>query len=615
MTDQSPMSTTRTVPLDDLSLHAFNPRQVHDPEDIAALAKSLSINGLMQNLNALDEDGKLGIVAGGRRLRALEHLRAQGSDFADSADIDFDAIPVNVTTDPALARSWAGSEGATQRPLHPADEIRAYAAMADHGSDADQIAAAFGQTRAHVQRRLKLAGLSASTLDALRSGAITLDIAQVLTVTGGAEREAEALKLATEHRYSADRLRHQLMEGNVPSSDRRVQFIGLDLYRAEGGTLDEDLFSDQSRLHNAELIHQLFETKLIKAAEDLQASEGFARVIPVFESWVGYQHTEGMTRIYRQAIDLPEADAIRHAELCELGETQTFTDAEKAEFDALEQRMLGDYRDEEREAATVFVLVDRDGKLEVSSAYLPAQSRTGTNSSTGGEEVEKIAPKPPITQSGIEDLRRIERLALQTRMIAQPELALDLLAFQLWTEMPSFAGPFNIRAEEQLSLPEVANSLTFDKRVTGEDDDQAADPREDFDAAFDAFIAKGKKHRNQILTTLLARTMNAPFASAANRALMQRLDVTPRSIWTPTAESLFNACRSEALDSIWRELVVTEEREDQMARFAKLKVGEKRKELEKLFNDASTQEALGLSRAEVAAIDSWLPEAMKGEAA
>ena len=614
MTDQSPMSTTRTVPLDDLSLHTFNPRQVHDPEDIAALAKSLSINGLMQNLNALDEDGKLGIVAGGRRLRALEHLRAQGSDFADSADIDFDAIPVNVTTAPALARSWAGSEGATQRPLHPADEIRAYAAMADNGSDADQIAAAFGQTRAHVQRRLKLAGLSASTLDALRSGDITLDIAQVLTVTGGADREAQALKLATEHRYSADRLRHQLMEGNVPSSDRRVQFIGLDLYRAEGGTLDEDLFSDQSRLHNAELIHQLFETKLIKAAEDLQASEGFARVVPVFEAWVGYQHTEGMTRIYRQAIDLPEADAIRHAELCELGETQTFTDAEKAEFDALEQRMLGDYKDEEREAATVFVRVDRDGKLEISSAYLPAQSRTGTNSGTGDDEVEKVAPKPPITQAGIEDLRRIERLALQARMIAQPELALDLLAFQLWTEMPSFTGHFNIRAEEQLSLPEVANSLTVDKRVTGEDDDQAADPREDFDAAFDAFIAKGKKHRNQILTTLLARTMNAPFASAANRALMQRLDVTPRSIWTPTAESLFNACRSEALDSIWRELVVTEEREDQMARFAKLKVGEKRKELERLFNDASTQEALGLSRAEVAAIDSWLPEAMKGEA-
>jgi ParB family chromosome partitioning protein len=52
-----------------------------------------------------------------------------------------------------------------------------------------------------------------------------------------------------------------------------------------------------------------------------------------------------------------------------------------------------------------------------------------------------------------------------------------------------------------------------------------------------------------------------------------------------------------------------------MERFAKLKVGEKRKELEKLFNDASTQEALGLSRSEVAAIDSWIPETMKGEAA
>ncbi|UWR36183.1 ParB N-terminal domain-containing protein [Sulfitobacter sp. W074] len=611
MTDQTPMSTTRTAPLDELTLHAFNPRQVHDPEDIAALAISLSLNGLMQNLNALEEDGRLGIVAGGRRLRALEHLRSQGSDFADSADIDFDAIPVNVTTDPALARSWAGSEGATQRPLHPADEIRAYAAMADHGSDADQIAAAFGQSKAHVQRRLKLAGLSPAALDALRSGSITLDVAQVLTVTGGEEREAEALKLATEHRYSADRLRHQLMEGNLPSSDRRVRYIGLDLYRAEGGTLDEDLFSDQSRLHNVELVDHLFQIKLRKAAEELQATEGFGRVIPIFDTWVGYQHTESMSRIFRQSVELPEADATRHAELCEIGETQTFTEEEKAEFDALEQRMLGDYKEDERDAATVFVLVDRNGALEVSSAYLPASRGNGSSTDTNDVEVERIAPKPPITQSGIEDLRRIERLALQARMITQAELALDLLAFQLWTEMPSFAGPFNIRAEEQLSLPEVANSLTIDKRVTGEDDEQASASHENFDEEFDAFMAKGKKHRNQVLTTLLARTMNAPFASPANRALLRRLDVSPRTIWTPTAESLFNACRSEALDSIWRELVVTEEREEQMERFAKLKVGEKRKELEKLFNDASTQEALGLSRNEVAAIDSWLPDVMK----
>ncbi len=432
----------------------------------------------------------------------------------------------------------------------------------------------------------------------------------MLTLTDTLPREMEALDLATDQGFNADRLRRQLLEGNVPSNDRRVKYIGLDLYQAEGGKMDEDLFSDQSVLHNVELVDKLFKTKLTKAAEDLQEAEGFAQVTPIFETWLGYQHTEGLRRIYRKSIDLPAADEERYNDLCEIGNEQEFTPEEEAEFDALEARMAGDYDDDERSAATAFVLVDSHGKVEMAGAYLPmkpASSGSGHDASGG-----QVAAKPPITQGGIDDLHIIQRLALQTEMLRRPDLAIDLLAFQLWHEMTSWSGPFNLQANEQTSLPSDTAAITIDKRITGEDDEPLGPLGADIAAAFTAFLDKGKKHRNTVLTEALVRCMNAPSGARINAAMLQSLEISPRSIWTPTAENFFKACRSETLDSIWRELAITEDRADQMERFAKLKVGEKRKELEALFNDASTQEALGLSRAEVAAIDAWLPDAIRG---
>ena len=60
------------VPLADLYLSPLNPRQEHDADGLKALAESLVSIGLMQNLAGLrDPEGRVGIVAGGRRLAAL----------------------------------------------------------------------------------------------------------------------------------------------------------------------------------------------------------------------------------------------------------------------------------------------------------------------------------------------------------------------------------------------------------------------------------------------------------------------------------------------------------------------------------------------------------------
>ncbi|WP_088633260.1 ParB N-terminal domain-containing protein [Phaeobacter sp. 22II1-1F12B] len=55
------------APLCKLYLHEINPRQNGSPEDTEAMAASIEINGLIQNLAGFedpDKPGKIGIVAG-----------------------------------------------------------------------------------------------------------------------------------------------------------------------------------------------------------------------------------------------------------------------------------------------------------------------------------------------------------------------------------------------------------------------------------------------------------------------------------------------------------------------------------------------------------------------
>ncbi|MEL6754771.1 MAG: ParB N-terminal domain-containing protein, partial [Pseudomonadota bacterium] len=98
MTNQSKHSNDATIiyaSLDQLYLHELNPRQEVAQEAVETLAESIKTCGLLQNLGGLqDESGKIGIVAGGRRLRALAYL-AQ----SDLAQETVKSVPVLLAKD------------------------------------------------------------------------------------------------------------------------------------------------------------------------------------------------------------------------------------------------------------------------------------------------------------------------------------------------------------------------------------------------------------------------------------------------------------------------------------------------------------------------------------
>ena len=76
------IATEARIPLARLSLSPLNPRQDVPEADIIALAKSIWDAGLIQSLaGVIDQHGKAEIVAGGRRLRALQHLAKTKDGF------------------------------------------------------------------------------------------------------------------------------------------------------------------------------------------------------------------------------------------------------------------------------------------------------------------------------------------------------------------------------------------------------------------------------------------------------------------------------------------------------------------------------------------------------
>lgn len=606
--------TNTTAPLSNLYHHIINPRQDHDPDDIFGLAQSISTVGLLQNLSAYSDPAQdgFGIVAGGRRLAALALMAAQPHDFPDALPIDFDAIPLITTDDPALARSWAGAEAATQRPLHPADEIRAYGAMRAEDHDPAAIARAFGCTVAHVNRRLKLADLPHNTLIALREDKITLDAAAALTLCTTSDQHSAMLEEA-KRGYHVSNLKYTILQGRVKGDDRRAKFVGPELYIMEGGAVETDLFTEQTIFADEVLLDKLFQAKIITAAERVKDEQGYATATPIFTTHVDWKHTDNLTRPQRVAVDLPDADAAELEELMsrtdEDGDLE-LTDAEADRIDELEERQRGSYGDEDIANGIAFVYVAHDGTLKTEGPYLP---RKGASTSTGSDDsADTIAAKPPITQGGMDDLRRVQLLALQTIIKDKPDLVLDLLAFQITHDTTSYSGAFNITLSDQNNTPSSTEEVRIDARLSKPDPTPiTTSPAE----AFAAFKAQGKSHRNKALAITLARTMNQPWASPINEGLLDVLGASVRDVWTPTAENHFKACSVPTLDATWRELVCADVDydTDEMERFAKLKKGEKVKELGNLFSDAAFQEALGLDRTQIAAIDAWVPIVLRGE--
>ena len=164
-----------TAKLSQLRLSPLNQRRIK-PSAIESMADDIHAHGLLQNLVAYEEDGLLWVFAGGRRYRGLKELvkrkKVRNSDL----------FPVEVRSkEEAIELSLA--ENFQREDMHPADSIRAFAALRDTGMDAEEIAARFGQAVSFVYKMLRLSALAPALIGLIAKDQLTLEAARALTLT------------------------------------------------------------------------------------------------------------------------------------------------------------------------------------------------------------------------------------------------------------------------------------------------------------------------------------------------------------------------------------------------------------------------------------------------
>ncbi len=159
-----------SVPLSRVSPSADQPRKRFDDQSIAELAESIRRHGVIQPL-ILEADGSGGyrIVAGERRWRA--------ASIAGLAEV------------PAIVKEYglekrleiALVENVQREDLNPIDEAEAYRQLMEAtGLTQDQVAERVGKSRPAVANALRLLGLPADAMEALRSGAISAGHARAI---------------------------------------------------------------------------------------------------------------------------------------------------------------------------------------------------------------------------------------------------------------------------------------------------------------------------------------------------------------------------------------------------------------------------------------------------
>lgn len=169
-----------SIPVARVSPSSDQPRKRFDEQSIAELAESIKRHGVIQPL-VVEADGAGGyrIVAGERRWRAA----------AVAGLVEVPAIVKEYGREKRLEVALV--ENVQREDLNPIDEAEAYRQLMEAtGLTQDQVAERVGKSRPAVANALRLLGLPADAMEALRSGAISAGHARaILSSANPADRQ------------------------------------------------------------------------------------------------------------------------------------------------------------------------------------------------------------------------------------------------------------------------------------------------------------------------------------------------------------------------------------------------------------------------------------------
>lgn len=262
----------QTIPLAQLKHSKLNVRRTGG-KSVDELAASIRAIGLQQNLGVVQAGKGYEVVFGGRRLRAIQAL-AKAGELPESLA---EGIPCTVLS-AEEAHEASLAENTLREAMHPLDQFRAFAEMAEAGKPVADIAAAFGVTERVVEGRMRLARVSPKLLKVYGEGGMTLEQLQAFAVTDDHAAQEHVWKAASyDYAREPAQLRRELLSRAVTDEDVRVRLVGLEAYEAAGGAVKRDLFSDTVLVLDEGLLDRLVEQKLAEVVEAVKA-EGWSWV-------------------------------------------------------------------------------------------------------------------------------------------------------------------------------------------------------------------------------------------------------------------------------------------------------------------------------------------------
>ena len=262
--------TNRNIPLDRLTLSSANVRTTSaDPQDDKELQASILSLGVLESLLVVPNgDDTFAVVAGGRRLAALQRLAEAGEIPAEYV------APCRIYNGGADPAEVSLHENEKRAAMHPADQYEAYARLRAKGMTAAEIASRAGVSERQVTKVMRLGTVAPELLAAFRNDEMNLHTLMAFTVTDDRKAQLDVWAKARSGGTTwPEHIRQQLTEGAVIGSSGLASFVGLEAYEKAGGRVQRDLFSqfddEAVYLLDRGLLVKLAETELKKTADRL----------------------------------------------------------------------------------------------------------------------------------------------------------------------------------------------------------------------------------------------------------------------------------------------------------------------------------------------------------
>ncbi|HLJ95423.1 MAG TPA: ParB/RepB/Spo0J family partition protein [Gemmataceae bacterium] len=569
----------RLIAVSRLEKSPLNARRTTGKMGMDELKASLLSHGLMQNLVVTDAgDGRFLVIAGGRRLEAIQSLQAEGKLPEDFA------VPCQVVADEdALELSLA--ENTVRLAMHPADQFEAFAALIDKGATAAEVAQRFGVEESLVVKRMKLARVAPQLLKEYRSDGMTLECLMVFTLTDDHRRQLKVFKsLQGWQKDDPSAIRAALSEKMVEADSKFARFVGVDAYVAAGGSIRKDLFGEEVYLENPDLLNRLAEEKLGGIRKQLEAEGwGWVEINPERD----YDFIHRCSRLQPQLIAAPAEILARREQLKADIETarmaaddaddeseatafeEKYEDAEQ-QLEQIEEQLSAyvGFDATQKALAGCYLSIGPDGSEFLDKGLVKPEHRKHLAALLGndaGPEPSRPKSKGAMPESLRRDLAAYRSQIAQVEIAKHPAIALDLLTFQvasrILAERPVLDGPqFQFRRAK----PDTRLDATEASRALGAIEQSLPTewlkPKSEA-TRFEAFRSLGLSAKLDLLAYCLALTLQPKLGpadgdeSTAYDVALALTEANVAGYWRPGKESYFRRITREQLLAIVREVL------------------------------------------------------------